>query len=378
MKKNAVFFFANSLGIGLTTHLARQIVDMYKKEKNFDLYIISTEKEQEPGLWLFVRESILPRNIIMYHKKTDLVRTLDNIIVSYSKVLFHMQGLRHVFLVLRFLKKQSVHSVFYVNSFANSKRIQRILHSCFITYLVWFLGIEKIIFTCPFSMKIFTGIGILKKMGRVLHIPFALPEQNEDKAKCKRKDVRILSDKNFNVVYIAQLHPHKQHLFFLDALISFAKKHDDVKIHFFGSGRCHKKILSVVSNNSLQDKILLHGRIPHSELLLELSHADVALLLSASETFGHATLEPMQNGIPVIGTGAGIAEYLIQDGITGFQIYNSPPRLYQALEILYQAPEMRVRMGNNAKRISTMMYRYDDMIQALFITYKELFEQEDK
>lgn len=70
--EKAVYFFASSKGIGLTSHFADISVDLFHKglEKGFHVYIVSDKKEQNPGLWQKVERKVPAEYIIKYDEST--------------------------------------------------------------------------------------------------------------------------------------------------------------------------------------------------------------------------------------------------------------------------------------------------------------------
>ena len=362
---NAYFFFADSKGMGLTSHFARQVVDMFESPaRDSDFYVVSDKKEQNSGCWDLVHKHIPEQFIVKYDERdfAELRSRLSGIMEKYECSVFHIQGANHIRNLKPLLRLPKVKSLVTVHSFAHGVWWKRPVVS--LAYAVGVLRyVNKIIFTCPYSKNLFWGHGLLENAGKILHIPFALADSSTPNAESK--------ECVFRCVYLANFFPHKQHEKYLGAVIRFCKKHKNAFFEFLGEGPCRRSVLKKVVAAGVSDRILCPGRLPRNEAMNRLRTADVALALSASETFGHNSVEPAMMGIPVIATRVGAAEYFIQDFVNGFGISN-PEELYSALEFLHSNPEMRRSMGRRIRAMAERTFDYSAMIQALFSAYKAL------
>ncbi|MBK8420563.1 glycosyltransferase family 4 protein [Candidatus Villigracilis saccharophilus] len=81
-----------------------------------------------------------------------------------------------------------------------------------------------------------------------------------------------------------------------------------------------KKIQSFISENNLSSSIYLHGPLDNEPLIQKLKQAHMLIVPSSYEGFGIVYLEGMGFGLPAIGTTAGAAGEIIEDGKTGYLI----------------------------------------------------------
>jgi glycosyltransferase involved in cell wall biosynthesis len=112
-----------------------------------------------------------------------------------------------------------------------------------------------------------------------------------------------------------------------------------------------KAMREKVTVNGLSSIIHFHGPLNNEPLRQKLKHAHVLVVPSSYEGFGIVYLEGMGFGLPAIGTTAGAAGEIIEDGKTGYLIEpNDPATLANRLSSLAQDHELLTRLSLNARR----------------------------
>ena len=368
MYKKALFFWGDSSRIGLTTHFSTQVVDMFRYGMNmgWHTYLVSNSKEQNEGLWKSV-EAVLPSEFIIKYNDNERDRlnsTLLNTLSKYDKIVIHIQGISQL-LGIRFLLRDSkVKVVTTVHAFANGISYKRPIVSAIYTYLIY-KYVDKAIFLSPFAIRSFCGSSYLFKKGKIVHIPFNLKNSQEK----YDSENAYLDLSKFNIVYFANFTKNKGHEYFLFPVVKFCKENPDVRFYFFGEGNRRNHVLSKVKVAKCEEQIFCPGRIPYSHVKSVMQYANLALNLSASETAGHAAIEPILYSIPLIATRVGMAEYILQDYITGYGV-SSPSELYEKLKYVVSNYDNAKKMACDAKKMISTMFDYEKMIQAYFQLYE--------
>ena len=369
--KNALFFFAGSKGIGLTSHFTDISVDLFHKgqQEGFDVHIVSDRKEQNPGSWEKIETSIPDKYIIKYDELQphELEKKLQEKLLGYHHVIFHLQGRTQILQTRRLIENNDIKTVVSMHSFAHGSPWKRPIISFLYSFIIN-KYIDKAIFLTPFAMNCFTGIKKLKRAGKIVHIPFNIPPLD---IQYNIIDDGILEKEYFNIVYLAQFHTHKGHEKYLPAIFRFVKEHPEARVYFFGEGIRRNAVIEQIKNNQAERQIFCPGRIPRNIVPSILKKTSAALVLSGNETFGHCILEPMMMGVPTVSTRVGCGEYLIQDYVNGIGI-NSPKDLYNALSLLKNTPELGKLLAANGKQMVETFYRYENMLNAYFQLYKSL------
>jgi glycosyltransferase involved in cell wall biosynthesis len=76
----------------------------------------------------------------------------------------------------------------------------------------------------------------------------------------------------------------------------------------------------IVEVSSLKSKVTFHGPLDNEDLITKLKSSQILVVPSSYEGYGIVYLEGMAFGLPAIGTTAGGASEIIQDGETGYLI----------------------------------------------------------
>jgi glycosyltransferase involved in cell wall biosynthesis len=93
------------------------------------------------------------------------------------------------------------------------------------------------------------------------------------------------------------------------------------------------------------------GRVPHAQLMALLQASWVHVYLSYPFVLGWSALEAMACGCCIVGSTGMPVEEVIQDGVNGLLVpMDDPQRLAQRVLALLDAPELRARLGAQARQ----------------------------
>ena len=156
-----------------------------------------------------------------------------------------------------------------------------------------------------------------------------------------RKDARKLlglTDKEFSIGTIAELHPVKGLNYALQAL---SQAPFEFLYTIIGEGQARKDLEAQIADSSrLKERVKLAGFLPDAPRLL--SAFDAFLLPSNSEAFGYVLLEAGFARLPVIATSVGGIPEIIEDMRSGILIHpKNPKEIERAISHVYRDEVIR-------------------------------------
>lgn len=147
-------------------------------------------------------------------------------------------------------------------------------------------------------------------------------------------------------VTVANLIAYKGHA---DLVAALALMEQPPPVRLVGEGPERERLEAMVAAAALEDVVTLVGFHPRPEEVI--AGSQFAVLPSHEEGFPNAVLEAMAAGLPVVATRVGGVPELVADGVTGLLVPPSdPPALARAIGTVASDPDLRVRLGSQARR----------------------------
>jgi len=178
---------------------------------------------------------------------------------------------------------------------------------------------------------------------------------------------RIVSGKNFKILYLGRLVRLKGGDYLIRAFFRLEKERDDVELLIVGDGDFRGDLERLAEDLGVKN-IAFMGACDVADRWYYYSECSVFVLPSVycpdhCEAWGLTLNEAMQFGKPVISTdAAGAAFDLIRHGVNGFVVKNADVEsLYQALKRILDDPVLARRMGARSKKIVHEGFTYERM-----------------
>lgn len=174
----------------------------------------------------------------------------------------------------------------------------------------------------------------------------------------------------FVVLGVGRLVRSKNWSLFLRA----ARKWQDRKEVMFvvvGDGPLKNELLVQQKRWGLRNVLFMGER---SDVPCLLKQCDVFLQTSLQETFGIATIEAMAAGCPVVAVYNGGVEFIVDHGVSGLLATNNVNSVLDALNLLYDNPELRLQLSSKAREVVSFAYDSSIVMQHWLDEYQNLLQ----
>ncbi|SPP99523.1 Glycosyltransferase, WbnK-like family [Candidatus Sulfobium mesophilum] len=163
----------------------------------------------------------------------------------------------------------------------------------------------------------------------------------------------------------------KGHQYFIEAAKRVQVKISKAQFVLVGDGQLRSRYEEMVRSLGMQGSVHFLGK--RDDVAEILSQLDVSVLCSTSEGFSNVILESMAAGKPVVATNIGGNSEMVVAGVTGYLV---PPAdsgsLAEAVASLLNDPDMRRRMGENAKKQVADLFSIPAMVEGYEHLYRSL------
>lgn len=148
-----------------------------------------------------------------------------------------------------------------------------------------------------------------------------------------------------------------------------------VKLRLVGGGAQVAELRSLAENFGVAEVTEFVGQVPHSEVPQVLNDMDIYVALSRRESFGVAVIEAGAAGRPVVVSNVGGLPEVTLDGQTGLVVQSEDPiSAAEAILRLVRSPELRFKMGRDAKKYVAENYSWPACVIKMKKLYSDVIE----
>jgi len=174
------------------------------------------------------------------------------------------------------------------------------------------------------------------------------------------------------ILSVGNLIPIKGHELLLRAFAHIYEQFPTLRCAIIGDGTERIRLENVARDLKIQNRVSFLGRQSRESVATAMAGCTLFALPSSYEGLGCVYLEAMAAGKPIIAcTGQGISE-VIEHGRNGLLIsLNSLPEMIDSIVRLLQNPDLRVRMGHEARQTVLQEFTFSRQAQRLLQVYRE-------
>lgn len=165
------------------------------------------------------------------------------------------------------------------------------------------------------------------------------------------------------VVFVGRLEAQKNLLVLISAMSGLP-----AALYLVGNG----SLKDVIKKRAEEAGVLIEflGNISQADMPAELGKSEIFVLPSLYEGNPKALLEAMSAGLPCVGTDVKGIKEVIDSGTDGMLVKSDPESLRAALKSLLENPDLRAKLGSNARETILRMYS----LEIILIKEKAIYE----
>ena len=172
---------------------------------------------------------------------------------------------------------------------------------------------------------------------------------------------------------VARFQKYRRTEVFLEAVQVIAKEFPKFKVLLVGrSSQMEESVIQPMKRLGIEPWVILGG-YQTEDYLDTLACMDIfVFLMAGSDGTARALREAMAMGKPTIVADRGILPELVEDGVSGFVVKDSPEALSKAALQLLRYPELRRNMGEAAYEKAHQEFRLDRQVEAIEKFYETM------
>jgi glycosyltransferase involved in cell wall biosynthesis len=176
----------------------------------------------------------------------------------------------------------------------------------------------------------------------------------------------------FVVGTVGRLVEDKDHALLIDAFARLTVLRPHARLVVVGDGERRGALATQIARLGVRATVLLTG--DRDDVPALLPAFDLFAMTSRNEGYSLALLEAAAAGLPTVASDAGGNREIVQDGSTGLVVTGRIPEVFaRAFESLADAPEVRGRMGAQARR----WVEDHGSLEAMALRYEAAYAGED-
>jgi len=190
------------------------------------------------------------------------------------------------------------------------------------------------------------------------------------------KDMRALfgiGPEKVLIGMIARYQKYRRTSVFLEAIKTVAKEFPRINLLLVGrSSQIEESVIKPMKQLGVEEWVTLAG-YRTMDYLDTLAAMDIfVFLMAGSDGTARALREAMAMGKPVVVANRGMLHELVEDGVSGLVVNDTPEELARAVLYLLHHPEKREALGKNAYQKAHRDFRLDRQAEAVERFYEEM------
>ena len=220
---------------------------------------------------------------------------------------------------------------------------------------------------------VFANLGIQE--AKIKAIPIGINVDNfksdEEVRKAVRRELNVQN--GILLGFVGRFSMEKNLLTLLESFVQALKYANKMKLVLIGTGPIENRLRTLCHVRGIDDKVIFTGIRYDIDRLL--SAIDIFLLPSYEEGCPTALLEAMASGKAIVSSNIASVQDIVKHGEEALLVDpNSAKELKEAILLLYNRLDLRVKLGNKAKE-KAKFYDVDEVCKRVLTIYEELIQR---
>lgn len=207
--------------------------------------------------------------------------------------------------------------------------------------------------------------------GKIYEVPFGV----------NLKDFKSISNKMHSpirLLFVGRFADQKNIPLLIESFkLIIDRNHWNIELNLVGDGEEKNKIIALIKEKKLENKVIMHGALRGKKLYETYSNSDIFILTSKYESFGIVLIEAMATGLPIIASNILSVKNIIENGKTGLLVKTTPEDFAEAIEKLLNNPELRRKLSENVLE-EAKKYNWNKIVQKFEDIYSEVMYKNNK
>lgn len=153
-------------------------------------------------------------------------------------------------------------------------------------------------------------------------------------------------------------------------------KHYKLKLLLIGDGVLRQDLEKLVNELNLNRDVKFLGLIPHHQIPIYHNIIDIHIYPSVWESFGVSNLEAAACEKAQVASNIGGFTEILSDGVDSFLVNpNSPEQFAEKIIMLITDPNLRIKMGKEARNNVIRNFNWSDNVETMINEYLSIMEQ---
>lgn len=344
MKRIKLLNFVSNYAVGLTQAMTEQTEELVK-ERSLDIFNISSENEQEEGLFKRLEACGARLDIVegleVHSNFRGLARQIAAIIDKYSisHVNVHTNWQLALVAYVKHLKKskQKFRIIYTIHGYRHNSAVKSVVAIGIIGTALRLFA-DRVISMSTYVSKRFP---MVKSKTDLVYYMMKGPQYE--------KPISPVEGHPLKMVFPAQFRHGKRQEILIDAVATYIKRTGDrtITLYLPGSGSLRETMIERAKSLGIENNVIFPGQMKLAEVGELYLKTNIALCSSNVETYGRCIAEPFMLGRCVITQKTGVAEDIIRNGENGM-FFTDAESLAMILEDLNGHPEKVTAMSTKA------------------------------